>query len=201
MIDRRTFMSLLATAAVAPRSSFAQGTAGKAALYSSVGPVLTHYDVDVEAAALTKRASVTLPANVQYAWPHASRRYLYVASSSSAPGTGPAGTEHHVSAFRIDPASGALTPHGNPIQLPTRPIHITTDVPSRHVLVAFNNPSALRVYRIDGDATLGEEVQQRGPIDAGIYGHQVRVTANTGWRSSSRAATIPPAASPRTRAR
>ena len=113
MIDRRTFMSLLATAAVAPRSSFAQGTPGKAALYSCVGPVLTHYDVDVEAAALTKRASVTLPANVQYAWPHASRRYLYVASSSSAPGTGPAGTEHHVSAFRIDPASGALAPHGN----------------------------------------------------------------------------------------
>src|SRR5467141_1407776 len=178
LIDRRTFMSLLATAAVAPRSSFAQGTAGKAALYSSVGPVLTHYDVDSEAAALTKRGSVTLPANVQYAWPHASRKYLYVASSSSAPGTGPAGTEHHVSAFRIDPASGALAPHGNPIRLPTRPIHITADAPSRHVLVAFNNPSALRVYRIKGDATLGEEVQQRGPIDAGIYGHQVRVTAN-----------------------
>ena len=178
MMDRRTFMSLLATAAVAPRSSFAQGAARKSALYSSVGPVLTHYDVDVEAAALTKRASVTLPANVQYAWPHASGRYLYVASSSSAPGTGPAGTEHHVSAFRIDPASGALAPHGNPIRLPTRPIHITTDIPSRHVLVAFNNPSALRVYRINGDATLGEEVQQRGPIDAGIYGHQVRVTAN-----------------------
>jgi len=101
-----------------------------------------------------------------------------VASSSSAPGTGPVGTEHHVSAFRIDPASGALAPHGNPIRLPTRPIHITTDIPSRHVLVAFNNPSALRVYRIKGDATLGEEVPQRAPIDAGIYGHQVRVTAN-----------------------
>src|SRR6267143_4518684 len=120
MIDRRTFMSLLATAAVAPRSSFAQGTAGKAALYSSVGPVLTHYEVDVEAAALTKRASVTLPANVQYAWPHASRKYIYVASSSSAPGTGPAGTDHHASAFRIDPVSGALAPHGKPIRLPTR---------------------------------------------------------------------------------
>src|SRR5207253_8295273 len=178
MIDRRTFMSLLATAAVAPRPSFAQGAPRKSALYSSVGPVLTHYDVDVEAAALTKRASVTLPANVQYAWPHASGRYLYVASSSSAPGTGPAGTEHHVSAFRIDPASGSLAPHGKPIRLPTRPIHITADIPSRHVLVAFNNPSAPRVYRSNGDATLGEEVPQRAPIDAGIYGHQVRVTAN-----------------------
>src|SRR2546429_6984782 len=140
MMDRRTFMSLLATAAVAPRSSFAQGAARKSALYSSVGPVLTHYDVDVEAAALTQHASVTLPANVQYAWPHASRRYLYVASSSSAPGTGPAGTGHHVSAVRIDPASGALAPHRNPKPRPTRPSHIPNGKPSLQVLVAVNNP-------------------------------------------------------------
>src|SRR5258706_8056063 len=53
---------------------------------------------------------------------------------------------------------------------------MTTDIPSEHVLVAFNNPSALRVYRINRDATLGEEVKQPEPIDAGIYGHQVRVS-------------------------
>jgi 6-phosphogluconolactonase (cycloisomerase 2 family) len=82
-----------------------------------------------------------------------------------------------VNAFRID-AAGALTPHGSPIPLPARPIHLTTDIPSEYVLVAFNNPSALRVYRINGDATLGEEVQQPGAIDAGIFAHQVRVTAN-----------------------
>jgi 6-phosphogluconolactonase (cycloisomerase 2 family) len=82
-----------------------------------------------------------------------------------------------VSAFRIDGA-GTLTPHGQPIALPSRPIHLTTDIPSEHVLVAFNNPSAVRVYRINRDATLGEEVQQPGTIDAGIYGHQVRVTPN-----------------------
>ena len=53
-------------------------------------------------------ATVPLPAGVQYAWPHASHRYLYVASSSSASGYGRAGTEHHVTAFKIDPATGAL---------------------------------------------------------------------------------------------
>ena len=148
----------------------------KLALYAGVGPVLTQYDVDVEGLTLAPRASVTLPANVQYAWPHASRRYLYVASSSSASGKGPQGTVHHVSAFRIDPASGALTPHGAPIPIPTRPIHMTTDIPSEHVLVAFNNPSFLRVYRINSDATMGGEVKQAGPLDFGIYGHQVRVT-------------------------
>lgn len=148
----------------------------KVALYASVGAELTRYEVDVEGCALTRRDSVTLPAGVHYAWPHVSRRYLYVATSSSASGTGPAGKEHHVSAFRIDPASGALTPHGKPIPLPMRPIHMTTDIPSEHVLVAFNNPSALHVYRINPDATLGDEVKQAGTLDFGIYAHQVRVT-------------------------
>jgi 6-phosphogluconolactonase len=176
MIDRRTFMSLIAGAAAAPNVAWAQATAGKVALYVNVGADLTHYDVDVAGAALIKRATVTLPAGVQYAWPHGSRRYLYVASSSSASGYGKAGTEHHVTAFHIDPASGALTPHGRPIPLPTRPIHISTDIPSEFILVAFNNPSALRVYRINKDFTPGEEVKQPGTIDAGIFAHQVRVT-------------------------
>jgi len=151
-------------------------SSGKVALYANVGPDLTHYEVDVEGAALNKRATVTLPAGVQYAWPHANRRYLYVASSSSASGYGKAGTEHHVTAFRIDPATGALASHGAPIRLPTRPIHMTTDIPSENILVAFNNPSALHIYRVNPDFTPGEEVKQPGLIDAGIFAHQVRVT-------------------------
>ncbi len=149
----------------------------KVALYASVGAELTQYDVDVEAAALTRRGSVTLPANVHYAWPHALSRHLYVASSDSASGIGGVvGTRHHVTAFRIDPVSGALARHGDPILLPTRPIHMTTDIPSEHILVAFSNPSGLRVYQINPDATPGAEVAQPGPIDPGIYGHQVRVS-------------------------
>ena len=150
-------------------------SSGKVALYANVGPDLTHYEVDVAGAALIKRATVTLPAGVQYAWPHANRRYLYVATSSSASGYGKAGTEHHVTALRIDPETGALTPHGEPIRLPTRPIHMTTDIPSENILVAFNNPSALHVYRINQDFTPGEEVKQAEPIDTGIFAHQVRV--------------------------
>jgi len=176
MFSRRSFLSLVTGSLAVPRFSSAQSASPKVALYASVGADLTHYDVDVAGAALIKRATVTLPASVQYGWPHASRRHLYVASSSSAPGEGPVGAEHHVSAFRVDPASGALTPHGRAIRLPTRPIHISTDIPSENVLVAFNNPSAVRVYRINKDATLGEEVPQPGVIDGGIYAHQVRVT-------------------------
>ena len=82
-----------------PGLSFAQPASQKVALYANVGADPTHYDVDVAGAELIKRETVTLPAAVQYAWPHASRRYLYVATSSSAPGYGTAGTDHHVTAF------------------------------------------------------------------------------------------------------
>jgi 6-phosphogluconolactonase len=133
-------------------------------LYASVGP------------ALTRRGTVGLPANVQYVWPHASCRHLYVATSDSASGMGRAGNTHHVTAFGIDPANGALAAHGAPIRLPTRPIHMATDVPSDYILVAFSNPSGIRVYRINPDATPGDEVVQPGPIDAGIFAHQVRAT-------------------------
>jgi 6-phosphogluconolactonase (cycloisomerase 2 family) len=150
------------------------------ALYASVGNALTHYDVDVAGASLTRRGTVALPQNVQYAWPHAARPFLYVATSDSASGMGAAGANHHVSALRIDPASGALSHHGAPIALPTRPIHMATDIPSQHVLVAFNNPSALRVYRINPDFTPGAEVAQPNPIDPGIFAHQVRATPDNG---------------------
>jgi 6-phosphogluconolactonase len=148
----------------------------KVSLYASVGSELAHYDVYIEGATLTRRDTVSLPANVQYVWPHASRRFLYVATSDSASGMGPTGNSHHVTAFRIDPATGSLSPHGVPIRLPTRPIHMATDIPSHFILVAFSNPSAIRVYRINQDATPGDEVAQPGPIDPGIFAHQVRAT-------------------------
>lgn len=176
MFNLRTVLSRVAEGLAAPRLSSAQQASRKVALYANVGADLTHYDVDVDGAALVEQGTVTLPAGVQYAWPHASRRYLYVATSSSESGYGKAGTEHHVSAFRIDPASGALTPHGAPIRLPTRPIHMCTDIPSENILVAFNNPSALHIYRINKDFTPGEEVKQPGLLDVGIFAHQVRVT-------------------------
>src|SRR5947209_5659998 len=106
MISRRVFITTAAASLAAPGLAWAQAPApGKVALYANVGPDLTHYDVDVGGMTLMPRETVKLPASVQYAWPHASHRYLYVASSSSAAGYAPAGGEHHVTAFAIDPAS------------------------------------------------------------------------------------------------
>jgi 6-phosphogluconolactonase (cycloisomerase 2 family) len=142
--------------------------------YASVGPVLTLYDVDVERTALMQRSTATLPANIQYAWPHPSRRFLYVVSSTGGPGL--AGDKHYASALAIDPATGALRPHGDPAALPSRPIHASVDATGRYLLVAHNTPSAVTVHRINPDGTLGAAVVQRAGLDTGIYAHQIRLT-------------------------
>jgi 6-phosphogluconolactonase len=146
---------------------------GKVAVYAGVGAEFVQYDPDVEAATLTKRGSVRLPAQVQYAWPHVSREFLYVTSSDA--GVGREGYCHHVAAFRIDPVSGALTPHGEPIPLPLRMIHMTTDISSEHVLIAYNDPSGIGVFKIRPEGGLGAPVDQPASLDYGIFAHQVRV--------------------------
>ncbi|MGB7037716.1 MAG: beta-propeller fold lactonase family protein [Xanthobacteraceae bacterium] len=138
---------------------------------ASVGPALTHYDVDDENAALTARSTVTLPADVQYAWPHPSQRMLYVVSSNGGPGA--TGDRHFASALSIDPASGALRAVGEPVPLPSRPIHVSVDAGGVYLLTAYNAPSRVSVRRIEADGTLGAAVPQRDDLDTGIYAHQV----------------------------
>jgi 6-phosphogluconolactonase len=160
-------------------------TTERVVFYAGVGSELTLYDVDIDGAALVKRGSTTLPANVQYAWQHASKRYLYVVSSNRGPDRGPRAEEpaevrHYISAYRVDPNSGALQEHGALVALRHRPLHVTTDVPSEHALVAYNNPSTLTVHRINPDGSIGSEVEQPASLDAGIFAHQIRVApANT----------------------
>jgi hypothetical protein len=42
-----------------------------------------------------------------------------------------------MSAFRFD-GSGVLTSHKHPIRLPSRPIHMTTNMPPEYILVAVS---------------------------------------------------------------
>ncbi len=150
-------------------------------LYAAVGADLIQFDVDLERGALIRRGSLMLPANVQEAWTHPSKKFLYVAWSNggasyvTSGGVAPAGNLHGVSAYRIDPATGALTPHGQPAALPSRPIYVTTDIDATHVITAHNDPSGLTVHRILPDGTVGDEIKQAAQLDFGIYGHQVRV--------------------------
>jgi 6-phosphogluconolactonase len=151
----------------------AQSIAARTVYYASIGPALTLFDIDVEGTALTKRSTVTLPANIQYAWPHPSRRFLYVVSSNGGPGV--AGDKHFAHAFAIDPISGALQLHGSPVALPSRPIHCSVDAQGEYLLAAYNTPSHVTVHRLNADGTIGEPVAQTERPDTGIYAHQVRV--------------------------
>ncbi len=145
------------------------------ALYVSVGRTLTHYELDVDAASLVQRSALELPLNVQYVWPHPAGEFLYAACSNGAPDV--SGDSHCVVALRIDSA-GIPKLHGAPVALPSRPIHITADIPGRHVLIACNHPSSLTVHRIKADGAIGAQVSQAVPPDTGIYAHQVRVAAS-----------------------
>jgi 6-phosphogluconolactonase (cycloisomerase 2 family) len=148
----------------------------KAVFYQSIGPELSRYDIGVDGAALTRRDAVTIPgANVQYVWPHPSKKYLYAVSSDGGPGTIP-GTRHIASAFRIDPASGALTPHGDSAALPSRPVHCSVDRSGEFLLTAYNYPSNITVHRIKPDGTLGGAVSPSEKLDVGIFAHQVLTT-------------------------
>jgi 6-phosphogluconolactonase (cycloisomerase 2 family) len=148
-------------------------------LYSAVGEELTHYDVDVEAATLTRRKTIKVPAVVQYAWPHPSRRYLYVATSNR--GKGMQADFNHVSALAVDPASGALAIHGEPVPLRARAVHICLTADGTHLLSGHNLPRAgITVNRINADGTIGPEVMQPEGLEFGIYPHQVMAAPSTG---------------------
>ena len=143
------------------------------AFYQSVGDQLTHWDVDVEAATLTRRASITLPSNVQYVWAHPTRKTMTVSTSDAASGNTPnPGKMHCLCAVRVD-ANGALSLHGEAQPLPSRPIHHCMDRSGNFALTAFNNPSNVTVHRINADGSVGAQVAQNVKVDTGIYAHQV----------------------------
>ncbi len=146
----------------------------KMVFYASVGPVLTLYDLDIDGAALAKRSAITLPANIQYLWPHPSRRTYYVVSSSGGPGI--AGDKHFANALLVDTATGEVKLHGEPALLPSRPIHATVDATGKYLLTAFNIPSNITVHRLNADRTIGAQVEQTEKLDTGIFAHQVRMT-------------------------
>jgi 6-phosphogluconolactonase len=182
MIDRRVFTTLLGGAAVAPaissRLSFAEAPKGQTVFYSAVGGDLTLYSMNVDDASLTRHGTVSLPANVQYGWRHPTKSFFYTVSSTRGSGgvEGSPDDKHLAHAFRMDPATGALSLHGEAKVLPTRPIHTSVDMAGEFLLIAYNTPSSLTVHRINPDGTLGDQVAQPNPLDTGKYAHQIRVT-------------------------
>jgi 6-phosphogluconolactonase len=153
-------------------------SATTAPFYASVGPVLTRYEADLETATLTARQSLTFALDVQYAWRHPELPVFYVAISNGGPGR--KGDRNQLVACRIDPDTGDIAPHGPAKDLRWRPLHLSLDRQNAHVLVAYNNPSAVTVHAIGADGALGDEVPQPSDIDVGVFGHQVLATPDGG---------------------
>jgi 6-phosphogluconolactonase (cycloisomerase 2 family) len=68
-----------------------------------------------------------------------------------------------------------LQQHGQPISIAARSVFMTVDIPGKHIVVAYNDPSGATVHKIAADATLGAIVPQATNLDFGVYAHQVRV--------------------------
>jgi 6-phosphogluconolactonase len=177
MINRRTFAAFLAGAFTAPRTAWSQTNVKSAFFYVSQGPTLTAYAIDAEDATLTPHSTATLPGNVQYAWPHPSAPFLYVASSNGGSASlGIKGDKHDLTALRIAPETGTLKEYGPSVALRTRPIHVTVDHSGAYALTAYNNPSSVTVHQINADRSLGAEIKQAATLECGIFAHQIRVT-------------------------
>jgi len=146
---------------------------GRSVLYSSVGPELTISDLDVDKATITKRETLKLPGLITEATLHPSKKFIYIVW-----GGFPGGGEHGLSAFRVDPATGALTPHGPSRSLRSTPGYISavvTDINATHILASDSEPSRISVHKLLPDGTLGEEVFSPGNLDFGIHAHQIRM--------------------------
>ena len=177
MLDRRTFCALATGALAAPRIVWGQAMTSKTFFYASLGPALTLYRIDVDSAALIKGSTVTPAESIQYAWPHPSAPFLYVASSNGGSASlGIKGDRHLLSALRVDKDSGELQAHGPAAALRSRPIHVNVDHTGRFALTAYNDPSSVSVHRINADGTVGDEVAQAASLECGIFAHQIRVT-------------------------
>lgn len=153
--------------------------AGGVSVYAAVGPVIHHWVADVAACTLRQTGnSVRMPQNVQYAWPDAARRHLYACSSNVARKVASGTPSHHRQAFRIDARTGDLSPHGEPMELPWRPVHMTLDDAGRHALVVYPDPPRGTVHRIGADGRFGADVPQPHDLACGEFPHQVRMLPN-----------------------
>jgi 6-phosphogluconolactonase (cycloisomerase 2 family) len=140
-------------------------------LFAGIGPELVRFALDVEAARLERRGALTLPARVQYAWPHARRPILYVGCAARTP----SGEGEHYSLCAVGYDGEAMRLRQEPVPLAGRPIHLSTDASSRHVLVAYaKGAPGLTVHRIRAHGRIGDERPHDDSFRFGAFPHQVR---------------------------
>jgi 6-phosphogluconolactonase len=146
--------------------------------YAAVGTNLMHFVADTEKTTLHKKATVNLSLNIQYIWRHPKAPIIYIALSNGGPDR--KGTIHKLMSYALDKKTGVLKKLLNSSPLRFRPLHISIDKINEHILVAYNNPSAISVHKIEGNGSIGQEVEQDTNLDVGIFGHQIMAAPDGG---------------------
>lgn len=157
---------------MAEASKGTNASQGAVSAYAAAGADVTNYWLDIATGELVRRATLTLPARVQYIWPHASLPILYAACADR--GGDAASKPFYLCALLRDEA-GDLTLHGDIVTLPERPIHLTTDNTSAHVLVIYGGKPGMTVYTTLDDGAIGREIPRASTFDFGTKPHHVRM--------------------------
>lgn len=148
---------------------------GKTMCYGALGPEMGAYSIDLDTAELTHEQTVKLPAGMQYAWPNKARTLMYFVTSDAGPMQKVKLPNHYIQVYKLL-KNGQLEAYGEAIKLGNRPLHCSLDIAEKNLLVAYNDPAELTIHRVLPDGRIGEQVQQKVPLDFGITPHQVRVT-------------------------
>ncbi|MGN6704149.1 MAG: lactonase family protein, partial [Burkholderiaceae bacterium] len=158
-----------------PRTRAAIPRSTPQVLYAGVGAALIRYEVDApqgRPARLVEREAVALPQAVGAAALHPSRRWLVVATSNAESPRHGAPLRHALLVFRLAPGSGTLTPHGEPLPLPSMAVHLAIDPAGTRLLAACYQPSAVLAWRLGADGRPQGDATRLGRDAVGVFAHQ-----------------------------
>ncbi|MGN6702096.1 MAG: lactonase family protein, partial [Burkholderiaceae bacterium] len=79
---------------------------------------------------------------------------------------------HALLVFRLAPGSGALTPHGEPLPLPSMAVHLAIDPSGTRLLAACYEPSAVLAWQLGADGRPRGDATRLGRDAIGVFAHQ-----------------------------
>jgi 6-phosphogluconolactonase len=176
---------LLGLGAAIATAAQASAPSGKVRVYvgtytSGDSKGIYRLELDLSTGALTPVGEPAETANPSFLAFHPGGRFLYAVNET---GDAKAGKSGGVSAFAIDPATGALTLLNQQSSGGADPCHLSLDTAGKHVLVANYSGGNAAVLPIQADGRLGAAtalVQHEGtnptPRDAGPHAHAVHLS-------------------------
>jgi 6-phosphogluconolactonase len=153
---------------------------GGQSYYAALGSELVHVRVGADGRTLERHGSVSLPGRLQYGWWHSHEPLLYAACTTREPGARDGGT-HGLTAIAVDRATGEPQQVGPWVDLPARPIHLTSDSRGYHLLVTYNEPAGVSVHPLDDDGVVLTTRTEPTRLPATSYPHQSRVDPSGRW--------------------